>query len=386
MFTQENDFGSESADQSPPTSGEQHHSELNREHEAMTAGSDPLETSVSTAEVVAKAGSDGQPPNKQDTGQQSTDQQTPDQLLAKLEQVRDQLQGVIRGKADVIDSVLTCILAEGSVLLEDVPGVGKTTLAKSIASLIDLDFKRIQCTPDLLPSDILGNAIFQPTSGEFHFRRGPIFCNLLIADEINRASPRTQSALLEAMAESQVTIDSSQYRLERPFIVIATQNPSGFEGTYPLPESQLDRFLFRLSMDYPDVESEVDLLLDQAAKDPSSELTPVMHRDELASLQRYVREVSVDPKVARYLVEVVNATRQDSRLRVGCSPRGSKMLLRAAQARAVLSRRSYVLPDDIQEVAVAVLAHRISMRSVSGSWNDAAAVIDELLRQTEVIV
>ncbi|WP_436716366.1 MoxR family ATPase [Roseiconus lacunae] len=314
------------------------------------------------------------------------DPETAQLLLNQIELVREKLQSVIRGKADVIDSVLTCILAEGSVLLEDVPGVGKTTLAKSIASLIDLEFQRIQCTPDLLPSDILGSAIFQPTSGEFHFRRGPIFCNLLIADEINRASPRTQSALLEAMAESQVTIDSSQYQLERPFIVIATQNPSGFEGTYPLPESQLDRFLFRLSMDYPDVESEVELLLDQAAKDPSSELTPVMHRDELAALQRLVREVSVDPKVARYLVDVVSATRQDNRLRVGCSPRGSKMLLRAAQARAVLGGRDYVLPDDIQEVAVAVLAHRVSMRSVSASWNDAAAVIDEILRQTEVLV
>ena len=296
------------------------------------------------------------------------------------------LQSVIRGKPDVIDSVLTCILAEGSVLLEDVPGVGKTTLAKSIAALIDLDFQRIQCTPDLLPSDILGSAIFQPATGEFHFRRGPIFCNLLIADEINRASPRTQSALLEAMAESQVTIDSSQYRLDRPFIVIATQNPSGFEGTYPLPESQLDRFLFRLSMDYPDAESEVDLLLDQATHNPSAELTPVMHRDELAKLQSFVREVTVDRKVVRYLVDLVSSTRQDSRLRVGCSPRGSKMLLRAAQARAVLAKRDYVLPDDIQEVAVAVLAHRVSMRSVSSSWNDSATVIDELIRQTEVVV
>lgn len=307
-------------------------------------------------------------------------------LLDQIESVRTQLQSVIRGKSDVIDSVLTCILAEGSVLLEDVPGVGKTTLAKSIAALIDLDFQRIQCTPDLLPSDILGSAIFQPATGEFHFRRGPIFCNLLIADEINRASPRTQSALLEAMAESQVTIDSTQYRLEQPFVVIATQNPSGFEGTYPLPESQLDRFLFRLSMDYPDVDSEVDLLLDQASRDPSNELQPVMHRDELARLQRFVREVGVDRKVVRYLVELVNATRQDSRLRVGCSPRGSKMLLRAAQARAVLDKRAYVLPDDIQEVAVAVLSHRVSLRSVSGSWNDAAAIIDELIRQTEVVV
>lgn len=317
---------------------------------------------------------------------QRSDPELAKSSLEKIEIVRTQLQSVIRGKSDVIDSVLTCILAEGSVLLEDVPGVGKTTLAKSIAALIDLDFQRIQCTPDLLPSDILGSAIFQPASGEFHFRRGPIFCNLLIADEINRASPRTQSALLEAMAESQVTIDSNQYRLEKPFVVIATQNPSGFEGTYPLPESQLDRFLFRLSMDYPDAESEVELLLDQAMRDPANELKPVMHRDELATLQGFVREVTVDRKVVRYLVNLVSATRQDSRLRVGCSPRGSKMLLRAAQARAVLDRRDFVMPDDIQEVAVAVLAHRVSMRSVSSTWTDAASIIDELVRQTEVLV
>lgn len=325
-----------------------------------------------TERVTSDSGS--QPPK--DTGM----------LLEKIEAVRSQLQSVIRGKPDVIDAVLTSVLAEGSVLLEDVPGVGKTTLAKSMAALIDLDFQRIQCTPDLLPSDILGSAIFQPSTGEFHFRRGPIFCNLLIADEINRASPRTQSALLEAMAESQVTIDSTEYRLEKPFIVIATQNPSGFEGTYPLPESQLDRFLFRLSMDYPDPESEVELLLDQAARDPSSELTPVMHRDDLAALQQLVRNVTVDRKVVRYLVDLISATRQDSRLRVGCSPRGSKMLLRAAQARAVLAKREFVLPDDIQEVAVPVLAHRVSMRSVSSSWNDAATIISELIRQTEVVV
>ncbi|MEL6106779.1 MAG: MoxR family ATPase [Planctomycetota bacterium] len=307
-------------------------------------------------------------------------------LLGQIEAVRTRLQEVIRGKADVIDSVLTSVLAEGSVLLEDVPGVGKTTLAKSIAALIDLNFQRIQCTPDLLPSDILGSSIFQPATGEFHFRRGPVFCNLLIADEINRASPRTQSALLEAMAESQVTIESTQYPLQQPFIVIATQNPNGFEGTYPLPESQLDRFLFRLSMDYPDADSEVDLLLDQAARDPSSELEPVMHRDELAQLQRFVRSVNVDPKIARYLVRIAAATREDSRMRVGCSPRGSKMLLRAAQARAVLSKREYVIPDDIQQVAIPVLAHRVSLRAVSGSWTDSASIIDELVRQIEVPV
>ncbi len=308
------------------------------------------------------------------------------QLLDRIESVRNRLQHVIRGKADVIDSVLTAVLAEGSVLLEDVPGVGKTTLAKSLATLIDLDFQRVQCTPDLLPADILGSSIFQPATGEFQFRSGPIFCDLLIADEINRASPRTQSALLEAMAESQVTIDGKRYDLKQPFLVIATQNPSGFEGTFPLPESQLDRFLLRLSMNYPDTESEIDLLMDQAVDDPCDSLEPVMHRDELVKLQQRVRHVVVDRKVVEYLVDLVGATRRDSRLRVGCSPRGSKMLLRAAQARAILSKRDYVLPDDIQAVAVEVLVHRVTPRSVSAHPDEVAHVINELLYQTEVPV
>ena len=181
---------------------------------------------------------------------ESVSPESVEQELQQIENVRQALRGVIRGKSKVIESLLTALLAEGSVLLEDVPGVGKTTLAKSLASLLNLEFQRIQCTPDLLPADILGSSIFQPATGTFDFRQGPIFCDLLIADEINRASPRTQSALLEAMAESQVTIDGTPYPLHQPFMVIATQNPNGFEGTYPLPESQLDRFLFRLSMDY----------------------------------------------------------------------------------------------------------------------------------------
>lgn len=306
--------------------------------------------------------------------------------LQQIESVRSELQRVIRGKDDVIDAVLTCVLAGGSVLLEDVPGVGKTTLAKSLAALIHLDYQRIQCTPDLLPSDILGSMVFQPATGEFQFRKGPVFCNLLIADEINRASPRTQSALLEAMAESQVTIDSQLFRLHDPFIVIATQNPSGFEGTFPLPESQLDRFLFRLSMNYPDIDSEVDLLLDQAEEEPSESLESVMDRDVLVDLQHRVRKVSVDRKVAQYLVALIDATRHDSRLRVGCSPRGSKMLLRAAQARALLDGRSFVLPDDIQEISVEVLAHRVVMRSITSNWDEAAGVISEIVQATEVVV
>lgn len=303
-----------------------------------------------------------------------------------IEAVRSQLCHVIRGKEQVIDMVLTAVLAEGSILLEDVPGVGKTTLAKSLAALIDLDFQRVQCTPDLLPADILGGAIYQPASGSFEFRAGPIFCNLLIADEVNRASPRTQSALLEAMAESQVTIDGKRYDLKRPFVVIATQNPAGFEGTFPLPESQLDRFLVRLSMNYPDTESEIDLLLDQALAEPTDSLEPVMHRDELVALQQIVRAVKVDRKVAAYLVEIVGATRRDPHLQVGGSPRGSKMLLRAAQAHAVLQQRDYVLPDDIQSLAGDVLSHRVSPRSMTLSSADTRQVIQDLVSKIEVPV
>ncbi len=308
------------------------------------------------------------------------------EALTQIAQVREALQNVIRGKTEVIDSLLTALLAEGSVLLEDVPGVGKTTLAKSLASLLNLEFQRVQCTPDLLPADILGSSIFQPATGTFEFRPGPIFCDLLIADEINRASPRTQSALLEAMAESQVTIDAKRHALHQPFLVIATQNPSGFEGTYPLPESQLDRFLFRLSMDYPDPESEIDLLLDRAIDEPDFALNPLMEKDSLIKLQKVVRHVEVNKKVASYIVMLVNATRRDTRVRIGCSPRGSKMLLRAAQARAVLQGRQYVLPDDVQALAVDVMSHRISLRSSGISSDDAAHVVRDLVQSTEVPV
>ncbi len=311
---------------------------------------------------------------------------TPADLLDGIEAVRNELQQVIRGKADVIDSVLIAMLAEGSVLLEDVPGVGKTTLAKSIAALIDLEFQRVQCTPDLLPADILGSSIFQPATGTFDFRAGPIFCDLLIADEINRASPRTQSALLESMAEGQVTIDGRRYDLKQPFVVIATQNPSGFEGTFPLPESQLDRFLLRLSMNYPDHDNEVELLLHQPTDDPDFKLEPVMHRDDLVHLQSFVRQVQVDRKIAKYVVELACATRRDSRLRVGCSPRGSKMLLRASQARAVLLGRDFVVPDDIQSLAEQVIGHRVALRSVSGTSEEATQIVRELVQQTEVPV
>ena len=323
----------------------------------------------------------------QDTSTQTmAESDTTHEALTQISHVREALQNVIRGKSEVIDSLLTALLSEGSVLLEDVPGVGKTTLAKSLASLLNLEFQRVQCTPDLLPADILGSSIFQPATGTFEFRPGPIFCDLLIADEINRASPRTQSALLEAMAESQVTIDAKRHVLNQPFLVIATQNPSGFEGTYPLPESQLDRFLFRLSMDYPDPESEVNLLLDRSIDEPGFALKPLMEKESLVKLQELVRHVEVNKKVASYIVMLVNATRRDTRVRIGCSPRGSKMLLRAAQARAVLQGRQYVLPDDVQALAVDVISHRISLRSSGISSDDAAHVVRDLVQSTKVPV
>jgi len=306
------------------------------------------------------------------------------QAWKQLQSVSERLGEVIRGKSDVIELMLTALLAEGSVLLEDVPGVGKTTLAKSLARLIDMEYQRIQCTPDLLPADILGGSIYRPGTGEFEFRAGPVFCNLLVADEINRASPRTQSALLEAMAESQVTIDGRRRDLKRPFVVIATQNPVGFEGTYPLPESQLDRFLFRLAMEYPSEQDEISLLLDQAHVEPYAALQPVMTTEQLIRLQEAVRLVQIDPKVATYVVALATSTRQDPRLRIGCSPRGSKMLLRAAQAHAVLDGRDFVLPDDIQAVALTVLAHRVSPRHSSTSISETAKVIQSLLDETEV--
>ncbi len=309
-----------------------------------------------------------------------------DDAYGRLQTVGDQLRGVLRGKPEVIDSVLTAVLAAGSVLLEDVPGVGKTTLAKSLARLIELDYRRVQCTPDLLPADILGGSIYQPATGTFEFRAGPVFCNLLVADEINRASPRTQSALLEAMAERQVTIDGTRYELEEPFMVIATQNPAGFEGTYPLPESQLDRFLMRLSIDYPDAKSEVDLLLDQADEDPVDHLMPVMSAADLVTLQRRVRGVAVSRPVAQYVVDLVGRTRRDERLRIGVSPRGSKALLRAAQARAMVAGRDYCLPDDIQSVAASVLSHRVTARRSAETAGTIAGWITETIASTPVPV
>ncbi len=306
----------------------------------------------------------------------------------KLESLSDSLGEVIRGKDDVIRDMIIALLAGGSVLIEDVPGVGKTTLAKAIASRVDIDFNRVQSTPDLLPSDIFGFSVLNPHDGTFSFRPGPIFCNLLLVDEINRASPRTQAALLEAMAERQVTVEGKRYKLERPFMVLATQNPVEHHGTFPLPESQLDRFLFQLSMDYPDAESEVDLLYSQPDPDwDPEEATPVLTKSELLECHSLVRQVQVDRTVADYMVRITRRTREHDLLTLGGSPRATLMIFQAAQATAFLDGRDYVLPDDVQHVAPRVLRHRlVCVRTATAGPAGADEIIAEILQDIRVPV
>jgi len=277
----------------------------------------------------------------------------------KLQALRDNLALVIKGKPSSIDLLIISLLANGSVLMEDVPGVGKTTLAKALAKSIDVSFNRVQFTPDLLPADILVASVYNPVEGTFNFRQGPVFCNVLLADEINRASPRTQSALLEVMSEAQATIEGTRHVLPAPFLVIATQNPVEFHGTYPLPEAQLDRFLMWLNLGYPDAPTEVSMLYALAEQHPLETLKPVLTNADVAAMQEAVTRVHVEETVSRYMVDIVQNTRTDDRLKLGVSPRGSLMLFRAAQAAAFLDNRDFVMPDDILLVAPHVLAHRL---------------------------
>ncbi len=282
--------------------------------------------------------------------------ETAQELISIL---RASLSAVIRGKDEVIDVLLIALLAGGSVLMEDVPGVGKTTLAKALAKSLNTEFRRVQFTPDLLPSDILGASIYNPSNGSFTFKEGPIFSSILLADEINRASPRTQSALLEAMSEGQATIEGVRHPLPNPFLVLATQNPVDFHGTYPLPEAQLDRFLVQLDVGYPDHEAAIEILYDRAITKPIDDVEPVLGMDQVADLQQQVREVRLERSIASYLVDLVEKTRSHPLLKLGVSPRGSLMFFRASQAAAFLVGRNYVLPDDVQRMAVPVLAHRL---------------------------
>jgi len=285
------------------------------------------------------------------------------ELQTKLKLLQENLSRVIQGKDEAIETLVMALIAGGSILMEDVPGVGKTILARALAKSIDASFNRVQFTPDLLPADILGSSIYNPVEGSFTFHPGPVFCNVLLGDEINRASPRTQSALLEAMNEAQVTVDGMTRTISAPFLVIATQNPIEFHGTYPLPEAQLDRFLIWLELGYPDPETEVDILYAQVIRHPIQDIRPVMSRVDVLEAQEAVARVTVERSVSRYIVDIVNHTRSDGRLKLGVSPRGALMLFRAAQAAAFLTGRGHVLPDDVQRVAAPVLAHRLVMTS-----------------------
>jgi MoxR-like ATPase len=269
------------------------------------------------------------------------------------------IQRVIVGKPEVVRVALVTLFAEGHLLVEDVPGVGKTSLAKALARSIDGSVSRVQFTPDLMPVDITGLSIFNRQSAEFEFRPGPVFANVVIADEINRASPKTQSALLECMAEHQVTVDGATYALASPFMVVATQNPVEMDGTYPLPEAQRDRFTARVSVGYPDVAAELAMIDEHAATDPLDELRPVTDARHVHAAVEAVRHVHIGPEVRQYCVEIVGATRRLPELRLGASPRATLQLVRAARAQAALSGRGFVVPDDVQAVAVPVLAHRL---------------------------
>ena len=292
----------------------------------------------------------------------------------------DTVETVIDGKRDAIEMALTVLLAEGHLLIEDVPGVGKTMLAKALARTVDCTVSRIQFTPDLLPADITGVSVYNQSNREFEFKPGPIFANLVIGDEINRASPKTQSALLESMAERQVTVDGRTYQLAAPFTVFATQNPIEMEGTYALPEAQRDRFMARVSMGYPDQTAEMAMLRSRENHSPLEDVEAVVNANQLLDMIATVRSVFVSPAVEYYLVAIAQATRDDAELRLGASPRATLQLMRAAKARAALAGREFVLPDDINALATSVLSHRVVAAARLNSGAQVQGVSDIITR------
>jgi MoxR-like ATPase len=281
------------------------------------------------------------------------------QVQQAAEAVLQQLETVVFGKRPILELVFNCLLAEGHLLLEDVPGTAKTLLAKALARTLGGGFRRLQCTPDLLPGDVTGSSVFNQKTGEFEFHPGPVFTQILLADEINRATPRAQASLLECMAERQVSVDNWTYALKRPFFVIATQNPVEHEGTFPLPEAQLDRFLMRLSIGYPSPQAEEQMLVRAERSDPLDGVVQVLSLEVLAKLQDQIREVHVHPEVRRYIVAVSSATRSARELVLGAGPRATQGLYRAAQARAAMAGRSFVMPDDVKRLYPSILYHRV---------------------------
>ncbi|HEV3261821.1 MAG TPA: MoxR family ATPase [Gemmataceae bacterium] len=341
------------------------------------------ERTIMSAQFAVEAGRGGEAAVTPHTH----DGQLPE-TAALLERLRVNIAGVLLGKPEVIEMALVTLLADGHLLIEDVPGIGKTLLAKALARSLDCSFHRIQFTPDLLPSDLIGTSVFHQPSGDFVFKPGPLFAHVVLADEINRATPRTQSALLEAMSDRQVSVDGQTRPLDPPFLVLATQNPYEFEGTYLLPESQLDRFLMRLQIGYPGRAAEKEILTCHRAGEPIDRLGPVLSAADVGALQRRVRQVRVDDSLNDYILDLADATRNHPDLYLGASPRASLSLYRAAQALALVKGRDYVVPDDIKWLAPAVLTHRLLTKGIrQGERSQSAAdIVAEILDRTAVPV
>ena len=308
--------------------------------------------------------------------------------IAKIERLKSVIETVIRGKSEVVKFALVALLAKGHLLIEDVPGIGKTTLANALARALDLSFQRIQFTSDLLPSDVIGLSIFNQQNSHFEWNAGPIFSNIVLADEINRATPKTQSALLEAMSEEQITVEGVSRPLPLPFMVVATQNPTEHHGTYPLPESQLDRFMLRLHVGYPSKADEREILRDRERENPLEFVRPVMTEADVLELQQAVTEVRVDEALVDYLLNIVAATRENETLELGISPRGTLSLFRSAQAIALIEGRDYCIADDIKRLVLPVFAHRIIVNSRNPNTKrkafEAEQILRDILQKTKV--
>ena len=302
-------------------------------------------------------------------------------IAGLAQKIKENVGKVIIGKEKQLDLILSAVIAGGHVLLEDVPGTGKTVMARSLARSMRCGFSRVQFTPDLLPADVTGMSVFQAAKGEFRFVPGPVFTNILLADEINRATPRTQSALLECMEEKQVTEGGVTHTLEKPFLVLATQNPVETQGTFPLPEAQLDRFLIRLSMGYPTQEEALQMMNRFISQDPLSQLQPVAEREEIVAAQRLFSSCQVSQAVMQYISALCEETRDEDRVQLGVSPRGMLALLRVSQAYAAIQGRNYVIPDDVKALAVPVMAHRVILRGLYGKSGENEAFIQEILKK-----